>query len=587
MKSSAITSSVKHVSSAKLKTIRKRLANLYGVEEADTLLDRFFHMIGRYGVGVNRTNLSSKVISQKDAVLITYADMVSDGKAHPFSTLKEFCTARLKGAFSAIHILPFYPWTSDDGFSVVDYREVDKRYGNWDDVSRLSEEFELMFDLVLNHCSSKSPWFREYVSGIEPGSNYILEGDEEADLSSVVRPRASPLLTPYQTRKGERHVWTTFSADQVDLDWTSPDLLFEFLDIIMFYASLGCRILRLDAVAFLWKEIGTNCLHLPKTHEVIKLIRNFIEVVAPEVLILTETNVPHQENISYFGKGDEAHAVYQFSLPPLLLHGLLKGTAKHVTNWAAHLAPPPKGCHFLNFTASHDGIGVRPLEGILDADEILSLADEVRGNGGHVSMRKLEDGSEFPYELNATYYGALSHKKDPEIGKKRFLCSQAVALAMKGIPAVYFHSLCATPNYTEGVKETGHNRTINRKKWKSEELVTLLEDEESNSGEIFEWYTRVLRRRASCPAFHPDASQKVIELGDEIFAFERRSLDGSQVIICLFNFLPHEVKSNQKQTLASYLSNGSVKDLISGGEFSFDNESFALRPYQALWLCQN
>jgi len=587
MKSSAITSSVKHVSSAKLKTIRKRLANLYGVEEADTLLDRFFHMIGRYGVGVNRTNLSSKVISQKDAVLITYADMVSDGKAHPFSTLKEFCTARLKGAFSAIHILPFYPWTSDDGFSVVDYREVDKRYGNWDDVSRLSEEFELMFDLVLNHCSSKSPWFREYVSGIEPGSNYILEGDEEADLSSVVRPRASPLLTPYQTRKGERHVWTTFSADQVDLDWTSPDLLFEFLDIIMFYASLGCRILRLDAVAFLWKEIGTNCLHLPKTHEVIKLIRNFIEVVAPEVLILTETNVPHQENISYFGKGDEAHAVYQFSLPPLLLHGLLKGTAKHVTNWAAHLAPPPKGCHFLNFTASHDGIGVRPLEGILDTDEILSLADEVRGNGGHVSMRKLEDGSEFPYELNATYYGALSHKKDPEIGKKRFLCSQAVALAMKGIPAVYFHSLCATPNYTEGVKETGHNRTINRKKWKSEELETLLEDEESNSGEIFEWYTRVLRRRASCPAFHPDASQKVIELGDEIFAFERRSLDGSQVIICLFNFLPHEVKSNQKQTLASYLSNGSVKDLISGGEFSFDNESFALRPYQALWLCQN
>ena len=587
MKSSATTSSVKHVSSAKLKTIRKRLATLYGVEEADSLLDRFFHMIGRYGVGANRANLSSKVISQKDAVLITYADMVSDEKAHPFSTLKEFCTARLKGAFSAIHILPFYPWTSDDGFSVVDYREVDKRYGNWDDVSRLSEEFELMFDLVLNHCSSKSPWFREYVSGIEPGSNYILEGDEEADLSSVVRPRASPLLTPYQTRKGERHVWTTFSADQVDLDWTSPDLLFEFLDIIMFYASLGCRILRLDAVAFLWKEIGTNCLHLPKTHEVIKLIRNFIEVVAPEVLILTETNVPHQENISYFGKGDEAHAVYQFSLPPLLLHGLLRGTAKHLTNWAAHLAPPPKGCHFLNFTASHDGIGVRPLEGILDTDEILSLADEVRGNGGHVSMRKLEDGSEFPYELNATYYGALSHKNDPELGSKRFLCSQAVALAMKGIPAVYFHSLCATPNYTEGVKETGHNRTINRKKWKSEELETLLEDVESNSGEIFEWYTRVLRRRASCPAFHPDASQKVIELGDEIFAFERRSLDGSQVIICLFNFLPHEVRSNQKDTMSSYLSNGPVKDLISGGEFSFDNESFALRPYQALWLCQN
>ena len=586
MKSSTTTSSVKHVSSAKLKRIRKRLVTLYGLEEGDILLDRFFHMIGRYGVGANRSTATSKAVSEKDAVLITYADMVQKEGAHPLSTLREFCTARLKGAFSAIHILPFYPWTSDDGFSVVDYREVDKRYGNWDDISRFSKEFELMFDLVLNHCSSKSPWFREYISGVEPGSNYILEGDEKADLSAVVRPRATPLLTPYQTRGGERHVWTTFSADQVDLDWTSSDLLFEFLDIIMFYASLGCRILRLDAVAFLWKELGTNCLHLPKTHQVIKLIRNFIEVVAPEVLILTETNVPHPENISYFGKGDEAHAVYQFSLPPLLLHGLLRGTAGHVTNWAANLDPPPKGCHFLNFTASHDGIGVRPLEGILPTEEILALAEDIRKNGGFVSMRKMEDGTEFPYELNTTYYGALSDKKDFELGKKRFLCSQAIALAMKGIPAVYFHSLCATPNYTEGVKETGHNRTINRRKWGSEELENLLDNEEGNSGEIFEWYTRVLRKRASCPAFHPDAGQKVRDFGDEVFAFERKSIDGSHTLLCLFNCLSIEAKIDQQEILSVYFPDGQVKDLISGGEFSI-KDSFALRPYQSLWLCTN
>lgn len=586
MKSSTTTSSVKHVSSAKLKRIRKRLVALYGLEEGDILLDRFFHMIGRYGVGANRSTATSKAVSEKDAVLITYADMVQKEGAHPLSTLREFCTARLKGAFSAIHILPFYPWTSDDGFSVVDYREVDKRYGNWDDISRFSKEFELMFDLVLNHCSSKSPWFREYISGVEPGSNYILEGDEKADLSAVVRPRATPLLTPYQTRGGERHVWTTFSADQVDLDWTSSDLLFEFLDIIMFYASLGCRILRLDAVAFLWKELGTNCLHLPKTHQVIKLIRNFIEVVAPEVLILTETNVPHPENISYFGKGDEAHAVYQFSLPPLLLHGLLRGTAGHVTNWAANLDPPPKGCHFLNFTASHDGIGVRPLEGILPTEEILALAEDIRKNGGFVSMRKMEDGTEFPYELNTTYYGALSDKKDFELGKKRFLCSQAIALAMKGIPAVYFHSLCATPNYTEGVKETGHNRTINRRKWGSEELENLLDNEEGNSGEIFEWYTRVLRKRTSCPAFHPDAGQTVLDFGDEVFAFERKSIDGSQTLLCLFNFLSIEAKIDQQEILSVYFPDGQVKDLISGGEFSI-KDSFVLRPYQSLWLCTN
>ena len=470
---------------------------------------------------------------------------------------------------------------------MVDYREVDERYGNWEDVSKLSKEFELMFDLVLNHCSSKSPWFREYVSGVEPGKNYIKEGDIEDDLSAVVRPRSSPLLTPYQTRAGERQVWTTFSADQVDLDWTSSDLLFEFLDIIMFYVSLGCRILRLDAVAFLWKEIGTNCLHLPKTHEVIKLIRNFIEVVAPDVLILTETNVPHQENVSYFGKGDEAHAVYQFSLPPLLLHGLLRGTAKNVTHWAENLAPPPKGCYFLNFTASHDGIGVRPLEGILPTEEILSLAEEVRNNGGHVSMRKMEDGSEFPYELNATYYGALSDKADQGVGEKRFLCSQAIALAMKGIPAVYFHSLCGTDNFKEGVEQTGQNRTINRRKWDHAELDALLGDEKCNSGNIFEWYTRVLRRRSSCPAFHPESSQTILDLGDKVFAFERKSIDGTQTILCLFNFSSSESEINDQQKILSYFKNEKAKDLINGGDLVLEKGNLTLRPYQALWLCES
>ena len=295
---------ITHISSSKLKIIRRRLSLIYGIDEADVLLERLYRMVGRYGVGMqpNQTGIS---LSSKDVVLITYADMVKGDEVgqSSLSSLRDFCTARLKGAVSTIHILPFYPWTSDDGFSVVDYREVSTDYGTWEDISKLGEDFDLMFDLVLNHCSAKSPWFKEYVSGVEPGLNYIMEGDPEKDFSMVVRPRSTPLLTPYQTRKGERHVWTTFSADQVDLDWNSPDLLFEFLDIILYYVSIGCRILRLDAVAFLWKKIGTNCLHLPETHQIIKLVRNFLEIVAPEVVILTETNVPHEENISYFGKG--------------------------------------------------------------------------------------------------------------------------------------------------------------------------------------------------------------------------------------------------------------------------------------------
>ncbi|MAH26839.1 MAG: alpha-amylase [Opitutae bacterium] len=575
-----------HISSSKLKVIRRRLARVYGIEEADILLDRLYRMVGRYGVGA-QLNQNSPNLTARDVVLITYADMVksSSEEQSPLGALKEFCTARLKGAVSAIHILPFYPWTSDDGFSVVDYREVSPDYGTWDDVSKLGEEFELMFDLVLNHCSSKSPWFKEYVSGVEPGLNYIMEGNPKTDLSMVVRPRSTPLLTPYQTRKGERHVWTTFSADQVDLDWTSPDLLFEFLDIILYYVSIGCKILRLDAVAFLWKKIGTDCLHLPETHEIIKLIRNFLEVVAPDVVILTETNVPHAENISYFGKGDEAHAVYQFSLPPLLLHGLLRGTSEHLTDWATNLAPPPKGCHFLNFTASHDGVGVRPLEGILPHDEILGLADEIRQKGGFVSMRRMEDGSESPYELNSTYFSALSDSKNKEMGMARFQCSQAVALAMKGIPAVYFHSLCGTPNDLDGYKVTKRNRTVNRKKWAQDELNQLLDDQETLPAQIFSWYSRTLRMRAGCPAFHPEAPQEILNFGSDLFAVRRDSTDGGLSVICLFNFTSVDTKVSDMSLLSSLFPESKARDLISGGEIDWvKKDALTLRPYQAVWL---
>ena len=566
--------------------MRRRLAAVYGIEEADVLLNRLYQMVGRYGGGAQLTD-SGANLAAKDVVLITYADMVQSTckDSSPLSVLKEFCTARLKGAVSTIHILPFYPWTSDDGFSVVDYREVSEDYGTWEDVSKLGEEFDLMFDLVLNHCSSKSPWFKEYVSGIEPGLNYIMEGNPKTDLSMVVRPRSTPLLTPYQTRKGERFVWTTFSADQVDLDWTSPDLLFEFLDIILYYISIGCKILRLDAVAFLWKKIGTNCLHLPETHQIIKLIRNFLEVVAPDVVILTETNVPHEENISYFGKGDEAHAVYQFSLPPLLLHGLLRGTSEHLTDWATHLAPPPKGCHFLNFTASHDGVGVRPLEGILPHEEILGLADEIRKKGGFVSMRRLEDGSESPYELNSTFFSALSDPEDEELGMARFQCSQAVALAMKGIPAVYFHSLCGTPNDLDGYQQTKRNRTVNRKKWDQKVLNDLLDDQDTVPAQIFQWYSRTLRMRAGCPAFHPEAPQEIINLGLSVFAFRRDSQDGALSVFCLFNFKSDETAIEEMKLVKKIFPQNKARDLISGGEIDWDKTGrLHLRPYQALWL---
>ncbi|MCB1120747.1 MAG: alpha-amylase, partial [Verrucomicrobiae bacterium] len=361
----------KVIDRAQFDQVKRRLHRLYG-DQAERCIERFLMMVGAYGVGLNPFPVD-ELWNERDVVLITYGDSIRKEGEAPLQTLRTFCNRRLKGAIKVVHILPFYPWSSDDGFSVKDYRAVDPELGDWKDVDAFSDDFNLMFDLVANHCSSKSGWFKEYVGGILPFNTYFKEGSPEDDLSDVIRPRTSPLLTKFETRDGPRYVWTTFSADQVDLNWENPDVFFEFLDILLFYISQGARIIRLDAIAFLWKTVGTSCLHLTETHEIVKLYRDILGILAPHVILLTETNVPHEENISYFGQGDEAHMVYQFSLPPLLLHGLLTENPKPLKSWAESLGDIPSGCTFFNFTSSHDGIGVRPLQGLLPDKELDKL----------------------------------------------------------------------------------------------------------------------------------------------------------------------------------------------------------------------
>lgn len=541
---------------------------------------RFYAALGRYGVGLHARKPDS-LWSEKDVVLITYGDTVHAEGESPLRTLRTFCTRHLKGAFSTVHVLPFFPWTSDDGFSVKDYRQVDPALGDWKDVKALAGEFGLMADLVLNHCSSKSEWFKEFVAGIAPGADYFVTADPETDLSSVVRPRATPLLTKVATRAGDRWVWTTFSADQVDLNWREPNLFFEFVDILFFYLSMGVKVIRLDAVAFTWKEIGTDCLHRPETHEIVKLIRDILEIVAPETILITETNVPHEENISYFGDNDEAHMVYQFSLPPLLLHGLLNGTAGHLTQWASGLPELSERQTFFNFTASHDGIGMRPLTGLIDPAGIEDLVGKVRKRGGLVSMKRNSDGSESPYELNITYASALSEPGDEELGRRRFLCSQALALSLKGVPAVYLPSLFGAPNDREGVKRTGRNRSINREKWDLSDLQAEIK-EGGAFQETFQEYLLLLRRRAGFPAFHPAAKQVIHDCGSEYFVVERAA--ENQRILCVYNFTPERRTFAGLSAISSFEGISSFHEVISGKTFRPRKRGLQLDPYQPVWL---
>lgn len=535
-----------------------QLARIYGSKLARQVGLRLQKLVERHRGRIPTPVEAS--LSERDAILITYGDQLHAAGQPPLQTLTEFCEAHLRGALSGIHVLPFYPWSSDDGFSVKDYRAVDPVLGDWNDVERLARSFRLMFDGVINHASSEGTWFRAFLRNEAPYRDYFLTVDGNPDLSKVVRPRALPLLTEFQTTLGPRRVWTTFSPDQVDLNFANPDVLLEICDILLFYAAHGAQFIRLDAIAYLWKEIGTSCIHLPQTHAVIQLFRVIFDELAPHVRLITETNVPHADNISYFGDGtNEAQLVYNFALPPLVLHTFRTGDASILSQWAAGLEPPSGQTTFFNFLASHDGIGLNPARGILALPDIDALVEQTLAHGGLISYKQNADGSQSPYEMNINYFDALSDPASLEpraMQIDRFMAAQVIMLCLNGLPGIYFHSLFGSRNWLEGARGSGHNRAINRQKLALEDLESELADHNSLRSQVFARYQELLAMRTGSAAFHPQGRQEILDMGHAVFAVLRSSPNDNERVLCLQNVtaLPQSVSGYQ------------------------------LEPYQTLWL---
>ncbi len=563
-------------------TILAHLQAIYGDEVGRTTFERLAGRLPR-PVGRDAGN-----VTQRDALLITYGDQVRQPGVAPLRTLADFSRSHLAGVVSGVHILPFYPYSSDDGFSVLDYRAVDPTLGTWEDVARLGRDFRLMFDAVINHISRQGAWFQGFLRNDPRYRGYFITVEGDPDLSAVVRPRALPLLTEVQTAIGPKRVWTTFSDDQIDLNYANPDVLLEILDLLLFYVTQGAEFIRLDAIAFLWKEIGTTCLHLPQTHRVIQLIRALLDEVAPHVRLITETNVPHHDNISYFGDGyNEAQLIYNFALPPLTLHALRTGDARVLSEWASSLVLPSEQTTFFNFLASHDGIGLNPARDILPDAAIDALVAGVEAHGGLVSYKNNPDGSRSPYELNINYFDALN---DPQSGEPltrqvdRFMASQAILLAVVGVPGIYFHSLFGSRGWPAGVAQTGRNRTINRQKLDLAALEAELAAPASLRAQVFGRYARLLRARAGYPAFHPNGGQQIIAASDAVFALLRTAPDHRAAVLCLQNV------SGRAQTatgIANMLQTNAARDLISGRKFLVNQGGSAeLAPYETLWLVE-
>ncbi|WP_430534732.1 alpha-amylase family glycosyl hydrolase [Listeria rocourtiae] len=553
--------------------ILRRLESIYGTESAISMEQAIRERIQE--AQLKKLKQRKSGWDQEDVVMITYGDQFWEKDRATLTTFKKMYDTYLNEMFEVVHILPFYPYSSDDGFSVIDYKKVNPKLGDWQDVTDLTKSTRLMFDYVCNHISAKSDWFQGFLKQDKQYDEFFVSLPPETDLSAVTRPRATPVLTEFEMANGEKeHIWTTFSADQIDLNFENPNVLLKMIDVLAFYLEEGAEYIRLDAVGFMWKEPGTTCIHLEKTHEIVKLFRDILEEIAPGTVMITETNVPHKDNITYFGNGqDEAHMVYQFPLPPLVLQAIHTGDGAALSGWARDLELPGEDATFFNFLASHDGIGLNPIRGILPEADILALVADLEDEGALVSYKQNPDGTQSPYEINVTYMDALNRLADNDDTRlQRFLLAHSILLTIPGVPAVYVQSILGARNDLDGVAETGHNRSINRKKYPLSEIEVGLADEKTLMHRTFEGIKELIQVRKGQTLFHPNVPMEVVDLGKEIFAIKRVGASGDSILVV------HNL-SNQSVS-CDVVANW---DILKGQPIS-GSAPIVLAPYEFRWL---
>ena len=555
-----------------LTKIEEKLKSIYKEEYQESFLEQFRALIEQWE---KEKWDKIEAPSEKNVYLITYGDSIFEQGKPTLETLHQFLKKEVQDTITDVHLLPMFPYTSDDGFSVVDYNEINPELGKWDHIKNMSSDYRLMYDFVANHISKSSEWFQGYLNGEEKYQGYFIPKDPEFNAENVVRPRTSPLFHEYEGKDGMKTAWTTFSEDQVDLNFRHFPVLVETTEILLSYAQKGASSIRLDAIGFIWKESGTSSMHLPEAHAIIQLWRDVLNYFKPNTQIITETNVPHQENISYFGNGtDEAHMVYQFSLPPLVLHTMTTHDATKLSSWAKTIGKVSNEATYFNFLASHDGIGMRPTEGILTEEEKQRLIDKVVENGGRISYKTNKDGSQSVYEMNINYSNALINKGEDdteELAVKKMLAAHSILLSVMGVPAIYYHSLLGSENDYEGLETSGINRRINREKLEFAEITRELVENPRRQG-IFQGLRKMISIRQQQSAFSPYAPQTVVDLGSNLFALKRRNETTGDEVFFIVNV-------DSQPVVAEIGIKG--RDLLTGREI---DSQITLEPYQFVWV---
>ena len=564
------------------KTIRSKLDNIYRVFLSKKDIDYFENEIVQIIQNFNKENRKKKKsISEKTTLVICYGDSVYSEKKKSIKVFHSFFQKKLKNYFDTIHFLPFYPSSSDSGFAVKDHYKVENKLGNWSDIKNFSKSSDVMADMVINHSSARGLWFKNFLKKKEPGKDYFLTVDTKFNTSKVVRPRDHKLLKKINIFKKTEYLWRTFSPDQIDLNFKNPSVLIQFIKIMIHLINNGVTIFRLDAIAYLWKEKGTKCINLKQTHEIIKLLRNIINLLNVQTTIITETNLPEKENLSYFGKNDEANWIYNFSLPPLLIHAFLFENSSFLNKWSKNLPNTKNENCYLNFIASHDGIGIRPTEGLLNEQTLNNFLKRLKKNGSKFSYRKVQNKVKKVYEANITVFNALKKSDYDQKGKfnlERYVSAHAIMISFEGIPAIYFNSLFGTSNDEAKFIITGNNRDVNRYRWNLKNITSKLKNNESKQSIFYNKLCYLLNIRRKQKAFHPNATRLNLNFGPKIYGFKRISKDRKQTIICITNI------SSQKQKIKVHKENLKFRNLMNSKTKIVNKQFLLLDPFETIWL---
>lgn len=531
----------------------------------------------------NKTSRKKNNTYFNDAFLITYPDSISDSNNSPLKTLNHFLN-HFNINVNSIHILPFMPSSSDSGFSVIDYTKIDTNFGNWGDLSDLANKYSVMIDLVLNHTSQESEWFKNFQKGSGYGYDYFIEIDNWQGIPQISRPRTSEIFKEFKVNKKNKKVWCTFSHDQIDLNFKNPQVLIEFIKIFIFYLEKNIQKFRLDAIAYIWKEEKTNCINRPESHYIVKVFRLIVDYLDSESILVTETNIPNKENLSYFGNNDEAHWIYNFTLSPLILYTLSNGNSQTLRRWSMTMPPAKHGNSYFNFLASHDGIGLRPLEGYVEGNELNELLTRMESYGGKISYRTSQWGDEIPYEINISLLDSFKgtvNGLDAYI-VERFLCAHLIMFSFEGVPAIYIHSLLGTRNNYESIEKGFELRAINRYRWNKKEIFDKLNNPKTINSKIFKKMNKILEIRSQQPAFDPEATQFTLNLGNELFGIWRQDKNKTQSIFCISNV------TNRSKTLTltsiNLIEGQKWWDLITENYITDICGEIALSAYQSMWI---